>query len=344
MKRKIDENQVVVSEIQSLQSLIYVVRGVQVMLDCDLAALYGYTTKDFNRQVKNNIEKFDEDFRFQLTFAELDDLRCKISTSSLNWGGSRYLPYAFTEQGVYMLMTVLRGELATRQSKAIVRTFKKMKDYIVENRNLLGQREFVQLSLQTSRNVQEIADLKGSLSRIDDKVAGLVDALGNVVTKSELADVMLDFGNPATRRGWLILNGQPVESDVAYARIYGEAKSEIYIIDNYIGLKTLVLAKDVLPKIKVTVFSDNLNRGLHKAEYEDFCREYGALTLKRSGGIFHDRYIILDPNTKCERVFHCGASSKDGGARVMTIEEVADISIYRQLILNLSFNATLSLA
>ena len=201
----------------------------------------------------------------------------------------------------------------------------------------------MQLSLQTSRNVQEIADLKGSLSKIDDKVAGLVDALGNVVTKSELADVMLDFDNPATRRGWLILNGQPVESDVAYAKIYGEAKAEIYIVDNYIGLKTLVLAKDVLPKIKVTVFSDNLHHGLHMAEYDDFCREYGAVTLRRSGGIFHDRYIILDPNSKHERVFHCGASSKDGGARVMTIEEVADISIYRQLISNLSSNAVLSL-
>ena len=122
MKNTMKKNEIVVSEVRSLQSFIYVVRGVQVMLDCDLAALYGYTTKDFNRQVKNNIEKFDEDFRFQLTSDELRDLRCKISTSSLNWGGTRYLPYAFTEQGVYMLMTVLRGELATRQSKAIVRT------------------------------------------------------------------------------------------------------------------------------------------------------------------------------------------------------------------------------
>ena len=107
--------------------------------------------------------------------------------------------------------------------------------------------------------------------------------------------------------------------------------------------KAIVLTKDVLPKIKVTVFSDNLHHGLHKAEYEDFCREYAPVTLKHSGGIFHDRYIILDPNTKHERIFHCGASSKDGGSRVMTIEEVADISIYRQLILDLSSNTTLPL-
>ena len=327
--------------VKPIEAMIHVVRGVQVMIDSDLAAFYGYSTKDFNRQVKNNIEKFDEDFRFQLTREECENLRCKISTSS--WGGARYLPYAFTEQGVYMLMTVLRGELATRQSKAIIRTFKKMKDYIVENRGLLGQREFVQLSLQTSRNVQEIADLRSSLSAIDDKVAGIVDALGSVVTKSELADVMLDFGNPATRRGWLILNGQPVESDVAYSKIYDAAKSEIYIIDNYIGLKTLVLAKNALAKCKVTIFSDNLHHGLHRAEYDDFCREYGSVELKRSGGIFHDRYIILDPGTSDERIFHCGASSKDGGARVMTIEEVTDTSIYASLIVRLANNPMLEL-
>lgn len=99
------------------------------MLDFDLAAIYGYETKYFNRQVNNNAERFDEDFRFQLTEQEFENLRCKNFTSS--WGGTRYLPKAFTEQGVYMLMTVLRGELATKQSRALVRAFKAMKDYII---------------------------------------------------------------------------------------------------------------------------------------------------------------------------------------------------------------------
>lgn len=215
--------------VSDIRPLIHIVRGQQVMLDADLAALYGYTTKQFNRQVRNNAEKFDADFMFQLTADELANLRCKNCTSS--WGGSRYLPHAFTEQGVYMLMTVLKGDLATRQSKAIVRTFKQMKDYIVNNQNLLGERELIQLSLQTADNVRQISDLKGSLARIDDKVADIVDVLGNVVTKSELANVMLDFGNPAVRRGWLILNGQPVESDVAYTQIYSQAQHSIYVVD-----------------------------------------------------------------------------------------------------------------
>ena len=84
------------------------------MLDFELAEIYGYTTKRFNEQIKNNIERFDEDFRFKLTREEIDHLRSKNSTSS--WGGSRYLPYAFTEQGIYMLMTVLKGDLAIQQS------------------------------------------------------------------------------------------------------------------------------------------------------------------------------------------------------------------------------------
>ena len=98
-----------------LWSKIHIIRGVQVILDFDLAIIYGYETRRFNEQVKNNIERFDESFRFQLTDSEFKILMSKISTSS--WGGTRKLPYAFTEEGIYMLMTVLKGELAISQSK-----------------------------------------------------------------------------------------------------------------------------------------------------------------------------------------------------------------------------------
>jgi hypothetical protein len=93
-----------------LMSKIYIIRGVQVMLDFDLAAIYGYETRFFTRQVNNNIERFEQDFRFQLTKEEFKNLMCKNFTS--RWGGTRKMPYAFTEQGIYMLMTVLKGELA----------------------------------------------------------------------------------------------------------------------------------------------------------------------------------------------------------------------------------------
>ena len=104
------DEMIVVPEVNEeiIESMIYIVRGQKVMLDFELAEIYGYTTKRFNEQVKNNIERFDEDFRFKLTREEFDNLRSKNSTSS--WGGSRYLLFVFTEQGIYMLMTVLHGD------------------------------------------------------------------------------------------------------------------------------------------------------------------------------------------------------------------------------------------
>ena len=120
-------NELEVIDEKSIKNKIYFIRGKEVMIDSDLAKIYG--TKDFNRQVKNNINKFDEDFMFQLTDGEVQELsRSKILTSMQTKeikGGRIYLPYAFTEQGIYMLMTVLKGEKATKQSKALIRIFKK---------------------------------------------------------------------------------------------------------------------------------------------------------------------------------------------------------------------------
>lgn len=259
------KNEILIQNSEQLKDKIYLIRGVQVMLDSDLAEIYGYSTKDFNRQVKNNIEKFDEDFMFQLTKEEIDFLRSKILTSKTETrGGRQYNPYVFTEQGVYMLMTVLKGELATRQSKTLVRLFKQMKDYVVENQQVVSQRDFLRLSLQTADNAQNLVALRQKLNEIDDKVEDVVSSLGEMVRKSELSPIMLNLGKPEIPPGWLILNGQPVESDLAYQQIYGLANITIYIVDNYISLKTLVLFKNAKQNVAVTVFSDNVNNGLHK--------------------------------------------------------------------------------
>ncbi len=122
-----------------IKNKIYYIRGQKIMLDFDLARIYGYETKAFNQQVKRNIEKFDSDFMFQLTDEELTECsRSHFVTLNKTYGrGSniKYNPYAFTEQGIYMLMTVLKGELATKQSKILIRMFKQMKDFIVENKD-----------------------------------------------------------------------------------------------------------------------------------------------------------------------------------------------------------------
>lgn len=226
----------------------------------------------FNDQVKNNIEKFDDDFRFRLTKEEWENLRSKFSTSKSESGsgGRRYLPYVFTEQGIYMLMTVLKGELAVKQSKALIRTFKQMKDYILENQGLIGKREYLQLSMQITNNVIEIQDLRKNLIDVEDKVAEVMDTLSNVVKKSDLSELILNLINVQLKYGFLLLNGQPIEANIAYTDIYSKAKKSIYIVDNYIGVKTLLLLKGVSSSVEVIIFSDNIGKGLHTIEYQDF--------------------------------------------------------------------------
>ena len=138
-----DKELMIVDE-QSLRDKIYIIRGEQVMLDSDLAEIYGYETRYLNLQVKHNINRFPEDFMFQLTKEEYESLMLKNSTS--NRGGRRSLPFVFSEQGVYQLATVLKGEIAEQQSVAIMRVFRAMREYISENRLLLPQQELFKLS------------------------------------------------------------------------------------------------------------------------------------------------------------------------------------------------------
>ena len=136
------EDKLIKLDNKTIESMIHIVRGQKVMLDFELAKIYGYETKRFNEQIKNNINKFPDRYRFQLTKDELDNV-LRSKKSALNKNGNftgmhfKYLPYVFTEQGIYMLMTVLKGDLATKQSIALIDAFKQMKDFIIEGNNLL---------------------------------------------------------------------------------------------------------------------------------------------------------------------------------------------------------------
>ena len=134
--------------VDNICNRVYVIRGQQVMLDYDLAEIYGYEVKRLNEQVKRNITRFPEDFMFQLTTEEDDILKSQIATSS--WGGKRKLPYAFTEQGIYMLATVLRGELAEQQSIFIMRAFREMRHYIKQNQQFVTRSEMHLVSARVS--------------------------------------------------------------------------------------------------------------------------------------------------------------------------------------------------
>ncbi|HBC4440225.1 MULTISPECIES: ORF6N domain-containing protein [Anaerococcus] len=308
-----DENkEIVIVDDKTIQEKIYFIRGQKVMLDADLAEIYGYETKNFNRQVKNNIEKFEgEDFMFQLTENEFENLRCKNFTSS--WGGSRYLPNAFTEQGIYMLMTVLRGELAIRQSRALIRTFKQMKDFIIENQDFIGSKELVQIAIQTNQNTNDIAEIKSQMA-----------------TKEDLKKVMDNFIDPDTYKHFLLMNGDKIEADVAYTKIYKSAKKSIYVIDNYIGLKTLELLRATKDNVEIIVFSDNVKNKdmLTKNILNDFRRDYPNINLKMkvAGKKYHDRYIAIDYGTENEAFYLCGASSKDAGNKISSITKIEESS------------------
>lgn len=347
-----DKSSIIISEMM-IRNKIYTIRGQKVMLDSDLAEIYGYETKAFNRQVKNNIEKFEgDDFMFRLSRDEIEHImmsdlkeskgehlsshesvRCKNCTSrnttlfSGNEGGARYLPYAFTEQGIYMLMTVLHGELATKQSRALIRMFKRMKDYILENQENLEYRSNLQLAAKEVGDLQSIEKLNSDIIRIDNQISDINAKLNNTVTKSEISPILLDFKNGIIQKEFVIVGGELLKATEVYTDLYASAKKSIYLIDNYISIKTLRHFCRVRDGVKVIIFSDNSGHYLHKDDYEDFKKEFPHISLRfvKTDGVIHDRFIILDYGEEDEKIYHCGASEKDVGRKLTAVSASDDI-------------------
>lgn len=312
------ENEIAIINEADLKNKIYVIRGVQVMLDSDLAEIYGYETKDFNRQVKNNIERFDEDFRFQLTVEETKNIsRWKNSTLNDSVQGRghniKYNPYAFTEQGIYMLMTVLRGDLAVAQSKMLIRMFKAMKTYIQENISLLPAEEIKLLK-------QSVLSLTERQNKTDEDVQKIYESIDRINENFIMQKELKEF---------VIYKGQKFEADVAYTDIYKLAKKSIYIIDDYVNIKTLNLLKQKKQNVAVIIFTENKrgkNGVLTNSEITDFNNQFPTLNVKPNPDS-HDRFIVIDYKTACESVFHCGASSKDAGNKICTINKIENVSL-----------------
>lgn len=315
-----ENREIVVIDETTMKSKIYYIRGQKVMLDFELAEIYGYETRAFNQQVKRNNEKFDDDFMFQLTDDEVNELS-RSQNVTLNRGTGRgsnikYKPYVFTEQGIYMLMTVLRGELAVKQSKALIRMFKQMKDFIVENQDFITSKELLQIAVQTNQNTKDIATINNKISTL--------------ATKEDLKKVMDNFIDPDTYKHFLLMNGDKIEADVAYTKIYKSAKKSIFVIDNYIGLKTLELLRAAKDNVEITVFSDNVKNKdmLTKNILNDFRKDYPNINLKMkvAGKKYHDRYIAIDYGTENEDFYLCGASSKDAGNKISSITKIEESS------------------
>ena len=233
-----------------------------------------------------------------------------------------------------MLMTVLKGDLATRQSIALIRLFKQMKDYIVaENQQLLGNAGIAEIAVQTAQNTRDIANHSADIRVLSGEVHDVQDRLGEI--DLSLQKVMENFIDPVTYKHFLILDGQKLESDVAYTKIYSMAKKSIMIIDNYPGVKTLDLLRGIATKVIVKIISDAKGCAALSPEITaDFkaARPDTNLSVLLSGRKYHDRYIFLDYNTPSEKLFHCGASSKDGGNKITTIMQVECPEVYHGLV------------
>jgi hypothetical protein len=225
-------------------------------------------------------------------------------------GGRTYLPYAFTEQGIYMLMTVLKGELATKQSKALIRLFKRMKDYIVESNSLINVNGIIELTNKVNSNSIRLTEVE-----------------------KKLDVVMNNFIDPSTYKHFLILDGEKLEADIAYQKLYSLAKKSIIIVDDYLSIKTLELLKAVNNDVYIYLFSDNKSKNKLSGSFiKDFMNETGNVVVARpTNGRFHDRYIVIDYATDNEHIYHCGSSSKDTGSKISTIKEIEDPFAYKKI-------------
>lgn len=321
------------TEIMNIDNIchrVYTIRGQQVMLDFDLAEIYGYEVKRLNEQVKNNISRFPEDFMFQLTKEELEYLRSNISTANIN-PMSRSLPRAFTEQGIYMLATVLRGELAEQQSIFIMRAFREMRHYIRQNQQFATQSE---MQLVTAK-----------VSELSAQVTGITDwkrkTIKDIETIQKNIDTINDnFISDKDIKNFVIYKNQKFEAATAYVEIYQQASESIYVIDDYMNTKTLQLLSQKSQNVEVILFTENGHgrKGFLTSEIvKDFSVQFPPLHIKPNPDS-HDRWLIIDYGLPSEQVYHCGASSKDAGKKLCAINKLQDPSLIHPLVDKLLLN------
>lgn len=317
--------------IDDICNRVYVIRGQQVMLDYDLAEFYGYEVKALNQQVKRNIDRFPEDFMFQLKKEEVPKEFSKSQIVTLNEKGDKRgtnikkMPYAFTEQGIYMLATVLKGQLAEQQSIFIMRAFREMRHYIKQNQQFVTPSELRLVTAKVSEISVQVAGIVDWKNKSEDRFDNIQRSID---TLSENFVLEKDFKN------FVIYKGQKFEADAAYIDIYQQAKKSIYVVDNYVNTKTLQLLSQKQEGVEIVLFTENGHgkKGfLSTAVVNDFLQEYPPLRIKPNADC-HDRLIVLDYGEPTEQAYHCGASSKDAGKKLCAINIILETSMIHPVI------------
>lgn len=269
------------SDTIDIQPMIKVIRGQQVMLDSDLSALYGVETRRLNEQVKRNIERFPDDFMFQLRKEELDNLMSQNATSS--WGGTRKLPYAFTEQGIAMLSSVLKSQTAVEVNIRIMRAFIAMRRFIATNAQLFQRLETIEYHQLEMKQHQEVTD-----RRIDE------------VFKRLDTDIPLMQG--------IFYDGQVFDAYRFVSDLIRKAKQSIVLIDNYVDDTVLTLLDKRSEGVSATIYTQRVSSQF-QLDVDRHNSQYPLIEIKRFNKA-HDRFLLID-----NEVYHIGASIKDLGKK-----------------------------
>ena len=290
-----DKNLVIVHN-KEIQSMIYTFRGSQVMLDSDLAMLYQVETKYLNRQRNRNAERFPEDFCFQLSKEEYEILRCQNVTSKNEngSGGRRYLPYVFTEQGIAMLSSVLKSEVAAKASINIMRAFVEMRKFFISNNEMFARLDRVELKqLETDKKLEEVFDYIATTKEVKQKI---------------------------------FFNGQIYDAFSLMVEIVEKAEKELILIDNYVDVNTLNILSKKRKQVDVMIVTSGKGN-LTKKDVTKFNSQYPKLTVKINED-FHDRFIIIDRT----EVYHVGASIKDAGKKSFGITKLEEQDLIDSLL------------
>lgn len=285
----------------NIENLIYVIRDKQVMLDSDLAVLYQVETGNLNKAMKRNQKRFPEDFCFQLSKEEFENLKFQSgsSYSDVNgYGGRRYMPYVYTEQGISMLASVLRSEIAINVSIRIMRSFVEMRRFIANNALLFERISAVELrqleyQKQTDEKLEQIFDY---------------------ISEHEESNQKIFF------------EGQIYDAFSLIVSLIQKAEKEITLIDGYVDVGTLNLLSKKKESVSVTIYTQKHTR-LSKTDVENFNAQYSNLEVKDTKA-FHDRFLILDR----EIAYHVGASLKDAGKKCFGISLIQDAGIIKDIL------------
>ena len=278
---------------KEIRNLIYTIRGKQVMLDSDLAALYQVETKNLNKAVKRNNERFPVSFCFQLNEEEVENLRFQIGTSSLNYGGRRYLPYVFTEQGVAMASAILRSDIAVKMSVEIMEAFVEMRRMLISNASLFHRLDNIELKqLEADQKFEEI-----------------FKALESDKLHSEKG---------------IFYNGQVFDAYTFVSDIIRKAGSSIILLDNYVDDTVLTLLGKRNDNVTATILTKSISNQL-RLDLQRYNSQYPAIDIEIFSDA-HDRFLIID-NTE---LYHIGASLKDLGKKWFAFSRM-DIEVGRML-------------